>query len=74
MTTESADGTRDAKKRPLAPGPRSHPGQRVRPCRLEIATADELNGWITEQKRRWEYRLDALEAHFEQVQAEDSSE
>ena len=43
-----------------------------RPCRLEIATADELICWITEQKRRWEYRLDALEAHLEQVQAEDS--
>jgi DNA-binding transcriptional ArsR family regulator len=45
-----------------------------RPCRLEIATADELISWITEQKRRWEYRLDVLEAHLEQVQAEDSSE
>jgi DNA-binding transcriptional ArsR family regulator len=45
-----------------------------RPCRLEIDTADELISWITEQKRRWEYRLDALEAHLEQVQAEDSSE
>jgi hypothetical protein len=28
MTTEPADGTHDAKKRLLAPGPRSHPGQR----------------------------------------------
>ena len=48
-----------------------------RPCRLEIATADELINWITEQKQRWEGRLDALEAHLEQVRAvqvEESSE
>jgi DNA-binding transcriptional ArsR family regulator len=45
-----------------------------RPCRLEMNTADELINWITEQKRRWEGRLDALEAHLEQVQAEGSSE
>jgi DNA-binding transcriptional ArsR family regulator len=45
-----------------------------RPCRLEIETADELINWIAEQKRRWEGRLDALEAHLEQVQAEESGE
>ena len=45
-----------------------------RPCRLEIGTADELIDWIAEQKRRWEGRLDALEAHLEQVQAEESNE
>ena len=45
-----------------------------RPCRLETETADELVGWITEQKRRWEGRLDALEAHLERVQAEESNE
>jgi DNA-binding transcriptional ArsR family regulator len=45
-----------------------------RPCRLEIGTADELIDWIAEQKRRWEGRLDAREAHLEQVQAEESNE
>jgi|SRR5215211_2933676 len=45
-----------------------------RPCRLEIDTAVELIDWITEQKRRWEGRLDALEAHLEQLQAEESNE
>jgi hypothetical protein len=45
-----------------------------RPCRLEIDTANELIHWITEQKQRWEGRLDALEAHLEQVQAEESNE
>jgi DNA-binding transcriptional ArsR family regulator len=47
-------------------------GQR-RPCRSETGTADELIDWITEQKRRWEGRLDALEAHLQQVQAEESN-
>jgi DNA-binding transcriptional ArsR family regulator len=45
-----------------------------RPCRLEIGTADELIDWIAEQKRRWEGRLDALEAHLERVQAKESNE
>ena len=45
-----------------------------RPCRLEIGTADELIAWIAEQKRRWEGRLDALEAHLEQVQVKESNE
>ena len=45
-----------------------------RPCRLEIGTAEELIDWIAEQKRRWEGRLDALEAHLEQVQAEEANE
>jgi DNA-binding transcriptional ArsR family regulator len=45
-----------------------------RPCRLEIDTANELIDWITEQKQRWEGRLDALEAHLEHVQTEESSE
>ena len=45
-----------------------------RPCRLESDTADELIDWITEQKRRWEGRLDALEAHLQQVRAEESNE
>jgi hypothetical protein len=45
-----------------------------RPCRLELGTAAELIDWIAEQKRRWEGRLDALEAHLEQVQTEESNE
>jgi hypothetical protein len=45
-----------------------------RPCRLEIGTADELIDWFAEQKRRWEGRLDALEAHLEQLQTEESGE
>ena len=44
-----------------------------RPCRIETDTADELVNWITEQKQRWEGRLDALEAHLEQVQTKESN-
>jgi DNA-binding transcriptional ArsR family regulator len=44
-----------------------------RPCRLEIGTADELIDWITEHKRRWEGRLDALEAHLDQFQTKESN-
>lgn len=45
-----------------------------RPCRLETGPADELVNWITEQKQRWEGRLDALEAHLEQVRVKESNE
>ena len=45
-----------------------------RPCRIETDTADELVNWITEQKQRWEGRLDALEAHLDQVQTKESNE
>jgi DNA-binding transcriptional ArsR family regulator len=44
-----------------------------RPCRIETDTADELVNWITEQKQRWEGRLDALEAHLVQVQTKESN-
>jgi DNA-binding transcriptional ArsR family regulator len=44
-----------------------------RPCRIETDTADELVNWITEQKQRWEGRLDALEAHLEEVQTKESN-
>src|SRR5215210_8835559 len=44
-----------------------------RPCRLETGTADELINWITEQKQRWEGRLDTLEAHLEKVQTKESN-
>lgn len=42
-----------------------------RPCRLETDTVNELINWITEQKQRWEGRLDA---HLEQVQDKESNE
>ena len=44
-----------------------------RPCRIKTDTADELVNWITEQKQRWEGRLDALEAHLGQVQTKEAN-
>jgi DNA-binding transcriptional ArsR family regulator len=38
-------------------------GQR-RPCRLDVERMQELAGWIGEQQREWESRLDRLEGHL----------
>jgi DNA-binding transcriptional ArsR family regulator len=38
-------------------------GQR-RPCRLDVERMQQLSGWITEQQRAWESRLDKLEEHL----------
>lgn len=35
-----------------------------RPCRLNVARLSELSGWIDEQRRTWDDRLDALETHL----------
>lgn len=43
-----------------------------RPCRLYTERLDELAGWIGEQQRQWESRLDALEAHLASVRADRS--
>jgi DNA-binding transcriptional ArsR family regulator len=42
-------------------------GQR-RPCRLNLERMQELSGWITEQQREWESRLDRLEDRLASVQ------
>lgn len=44
-------------------------GQR-RPCRLDADRMKELAGWITEQQREWESRLDRLEGHLAAVREE----
>ena len=41
-------------------------GQR-RPCRLNAGRLREAAGWIAEQQREWESRLDRLEAHLAAV-------
>ncbi|HWM18839.1 MAG TPA: metalloregulator ArsR/SmtB family transcription factor [Ilumatobacteraceae bacterium] len=46
-------------------------GQR-RPCRLDVDRMQELVGWISEQQREWESRLDRLEEHVVSVRAERS--
>lgn len=44
-------------------------GQR-RPCRLNVERMQELTGWIAEQQREWESRLDRLEEHLASRQLE----
>lgn len=44
-------------------------GQR-RPCRLDVERMQELAGWITEQQRQWQSRLDSLEDHLASIQKE----
>lgn len=43
-------------------------GQR-RPCRLNGERLAELGGWIGEQQREWEARLDVLEDHLAALDA-----
>ncbi len=40
---------------------------RRRPCRLNVRRMQELAGWIGEQQREWESRLDRLDAHLAAV-------
>ena len=41
-------------------------GQR-RPCRLNPARLQQVGGWIADQQREWESRLDRLEDHLAAV-------
>ena len=42
-----------------------------RPCRLNAQRMEELAGWISEQRREWESRLDRLERHLAALQERD---
>jgi DNA-binding transcriptional ArsR family regulator len=44
-------------------------GQR-RPCQLDVERMQELVGWISEQQREWESRLNRLEEHVALVRKE----
>ena len=44
-------------------------GQR-RPCRLDAERMQGLAGWISDQRRAWESRLDRLETHLASVREE----
>lgn len=44
-------------------------GQR-RPCRLNLERMAEVGGWIAEQQREWESRLDLLDEHLASLKAE----
>jgi DNA-binding transcriptional ArsR family regulator len=44
-------------------------GQR-RPCRLDVERMQVLAGWITEQQREWQSRLDRVEDYVESMKTE----
>lgn len=44
-------------------------GQR-RPCRLDVERMQELVGWIREQQREWESRLNRLDEHLASLREE----
>lgn len=39
-----------------------------RPCRLEVAPMDAASGWIDEQRKIWESRLDRLEDYLRNLE------
>ncbi len=41
-----------------------------RPCSLDAGRLGELIGWMSEQRRQWESRLDHLEEHLASLQGE----
>lgn len=42
-----------------------------RPCRLETAALDDASGWIDEQRRIWNGRLDRLENYLGTLEREE---
>jgi len=40
-----------------------------RPCRLELQTLKEVDGWLEDYRRMWEERLDRLEDYLRRIQA-----
>ena len=41
-----------------------------RPCRLETAPLETASGWIDEQRKVWESRLDRLEGYLHDLEKE----
>ena len=44
-----------------------------RPCRLEAAPLKAASGWIEEQRRLWEQRLDRLETYLGSLESEEGA-
>lgn len=42
-----------------------------RPCRLETGALDDASGWIDEQRRIWNERLDRLENYLGTLESEE---
>ena len=45
-----------------------------RPCRLELQTLKEVDGWLEEYRLMWEERLDRLEDYLRKLQAAEKKE
>jgi DNA-binding transcriptional ArsR family regulator len=50
----------------------THKQGRIRECRLGQEGIDEVGGWIEQQRRMWEGRLDRLEAILERRKGENA--
>jgi len=44
-----------------------------RPCRLETAPLQDVDGWLADYRELWEHRLDRLETYLTTIQANDDS-
>lgn len=45
-----------------------------RPCRLETAALQDVDGWLTNYRKLWEHRLDRLETYLTTLQADNNNE
>jgi len=45
-----------------------------RPCRLETAALQDVDGWLTDYRKLWDHRLDRLESYLTTLQADNSNE
>ena len=53
---------------------RSEKKGRVRTCRIEPAAFATAEGWITEQRKLWEGRLDRLEDFLAEMKAKEEND
>lgn len=44
-----------------------------RPCRLETAPLQDVDGWLTGYRKLWDHRLDRLETYVATLQASDGN-
>jgi len=45
-----------------------------RPCRLETAALQDVDGWLTNYRKLWDHRLDRLETYLTTLQADNNNE
>jgi DNA-binding transcriptional ArsR family regulator len=42
-----------------------------RPCRLETAPLQDVDGWLTDYRKLWDHRLDRLETYLTRLEESD---